>query len=166
MPNVSFVGCPRDSALSFIIILGHSTKNDISMEVLRDFCTRETFLRSVPVAQLRLKKGHGINGIELSNIHATVVNYQYLYCKCSEGFVSTGSSAHHVASSANSFIIDRCYGVQNINATCWCGHFIAFRSLLLIAAHCCSLLLIAGCSLLLIAAHCCCSLLLIAADCC
>jgi hypothetical protein len=27
---------------------GHSAKNDLSMEVLRDFCTRETFLRSVP----------------------------------------------------------------------------------------------------------------------
>jgi hypothetical protein len=27
---------------------GHSTKNDLSMEVLRDFCTRETFLWSVP----------------------------------------------------------------------------------------------------------------------
>jgi hypothetical protein len=29
--------------------LGHSAKNDLSMEVLRDFCTRETFLQSVPV---------------------------------------------------------------------------------------------------------------------
>jgi hypothetical protein len=29
---------------------GHSAKNDLSMEVLRDFCTRETFLRSVPVS--------------------------------------------------------------------------------------------------------------------
>jgi hypothetical protein len=28
--------------------VGHSAKNDLSMEVLRDFCTRETFLWSVP----------------------------------------------------------------------------------------------------------------------
>jgi hypothetical protein len=27
---------------------GHSANNDLSIEVLRDFCTRETFLRSVP----------------------------------------------------------------------------------------------------------------------
>jgi hypothetical protein len=30
---------------------GHSAKNDLSMEVLRDFCSRETFLRSVPEAK-------------------------------------------------------------------------------------------------------------------
>jgi hypothetical protein len=29
-------------------VSGHSAKNDLSMEVLRGFCTRETFLRSVP----------------------------------------------------------------------------------------------------------------------
>jgi hypothetical protein len=34
--------------------LGHSAKNDLSMEVLRDFCTRETFLRSLPAAGLHL----------------------------------------------------------------------------------------------------------------
>jgi hypothetical protein len=30
---------------------GHSAKNDLSIEVLRDFCTRETFSRSVPGVQ-------------------------------------------------------------------------------------------------------------------
>ena len=30
------------------LLQGHSAKNDLSMEVLRDFCTRETFLRGVP----------------------------------------------------------------------------------------------------------------------
>jgi hypothetical protein len=32
-----------------LMLVGHSEKNDLSMEVLRDFCPRETFLRSVPV---------------------------------------------------------------------------------------------------------------------
>jgi hypothetical protein len=35
---------------------GHSAKNDLSIEVLRDFCTRETFLRSVP-GTLRIYRG-------------------------------------------------------------------------------------------------------------
>jgi hypothetical protein len=36
--------------------LGHPAKNDCSTEVLLDFCTRVTFLRSVPVRR-RLAEG-------------------------------------------------------------------------------------------------------------
>jgi hypothetical protein len=41
----------RGPALLFLPRLsqGHSAKNDLSTEALRDFCTRGTFLRSVPV---------------------------------------------------------------------------------------------------------------------
>jgi hypothetical protein len=40
--------CTRETLLRSVP-QGHSAKNDLSIEVIRDFWTRETFLRSVPV---------------------------------------------------------------------------------------------------------------------
>jgi hypothetical protein len=56
--------------------------------LLRDFVRYFFRLQGVPgtmlyhtVAQLRLQKGQSINGIELSNIHAIVVNWQRTWWK-------------------------------------------------------------------------------------
>ena len=37
--------------------LGHPAKNDCSTEVLLDFCTRATFLRSVPALRMAMRNG-------------------------------------------------------------------------------------------------------------
>jgi hypothetical protein len=50
--NGLFLGQKEGSVTIKIQNQGHSAKNDLSMEVLRAFCTRETFLRSVPETRI------------------------------------------------------------------------------------------------------------------